>query len=347
MNPVAAKRLTSQQLEHSRFKAPTEIVRWMGAVQAQDYLGGLWTLGSRLSSITESGVEEALLQGEIFRTWALRGTIHFVTSSDIHWMLSLQAPRQIARNARRYRELELDEETLLRSNTILVQALEGRKLTRKQLLGVLEENGISTKGQRAPYLLQRACLDGLICQGVTKRNDPTYRLLSDGGTRSLARGDAVAELAKRYFISHGPATIQDFIWWSGLVAADARAGHEAVKSDLVRETLDGETYWMEPNVTPATGRAAYLLSPYDEYLVSYRKRDAMVDSEHRNIMLIGKPTVVIDGRVAGTWKRVIGKNAVKVTIFPMRSLDQAETRMVGKAVETYGRFLMKEAEWQL
>ena len=347
MNPVAAKRLVGQQLENSRFRTPAELVEWMGAVQAQDYLGGLWTVGSRLPGCTESDVEQALAGRKILRTWALRGTIHFVTSSDVGWMLALQAPRQIARNARRYRELELDEATLLRSNTVLVRALEERELTRKQLLGILEENGISTRGQRAPYLLQRASLDGLICQGVTKRNDPTYRLLSDGATSALTRGDAVAELAKRYFVSHGPATIRDFIWWSGLAAADAREGHESVKPHLASETLDGETYWMEPDLPPARSRAAYLLSAYDEYLVSYRNRDAMIDREHRNIMWIGKPTLILDGRVAGTWKRVIGKNAVKVEISPVRSLDKAKVRMVERAVTTYGRFLGKEVEWQL
>ena len=172
MSNIAVHRLHSQQLEHTCLEKPGEVVRYLGAVQAQDYAGAKWSIGLRLPDGTDAGVEQEIADNVIVRTWAMRGTLHFVAAPDVRWLLALVAPRIIARNTRRYSELELDERTLARSNAVQADTLRGgERLDRRSLLAILEENGISTRGQRAAYMLQRASLDDLICQSAVRRSN--------------------------------------------------------------------------------------------------------------------------------------------------------------------------------
>ena len=246
MLKISIQRLVSQQLAKIQFKEPGDVVTWMGALQAQDYSGAKWSIGLRLSGVTEEAIEQAIDNKKIIRTWAMRGTLHFVAPTDILWMLDLLAPRVISNNARRYRELELDEVTFTRSNDVIAKALDSdRQLDRPALVAMLEKKGISAAGQRTPYLLQRASLDRIIFQGTMRSNNPTFLLLDKSlpKTKPLKRDEALLELALRYFRSRGPATIQDFLWWSGLSRADANAGLEAIKSELDQETIEGRVYW--------------------------------------------------------------------------------------------------------
>ncbi|MBC7869903.1 MAG: AlkZ family DNA glycosylase, partial [Chitinophagaceae bacterium] len=270
-------------------------------------------------------------------------------AADIRWMLALMGSRLIAGNARRYNELDLDEGTLIRSNDLLLNALaEGKQLTRKVLLASLEQNGISTKGQRAPYLLQRASLDALICQSITQRNDPTYIAIDDSlpATKTKTRDEALAELAKRYFISHGPATLQDFVWWTGLPTGDARTGLESIKDELVQESINGQTYWLNPS-TPTPHKNAsslYLLPGFDEYMLGYRDRSAILDAEHANKVVPGgngvfKPIIVSNGRIVGTWKRTIKKDVVTITPEPFTSLKDDEHQAFAAAAQRYGDYM--------
>jgi hypothetical protein len=250
-------RLHNQQLLDAMFKEPDQLVSWLGAVQAQDYPGAKWSLGLRLPESTDLLIEKSIRKKEIVRTWLMRGTLHFVAASDVRWMLSLLAPRITARNARRYRELGLDESTLARSNEILDGALQDREeLSRTELLKILNKNGISTLGQRAAYILQRASLDGLICQNVTTHHNPTYQSLDFvPESKAMKPKDALRELAKRYFTTRGPAKLQDFVWWSGLRIADARTGLEGIMSNLVPETIDSQTYWRTPSTKAGLDRS--------------------------------------------------------------------------------------------
>jgi len=301
-----------------------------------------------LPGSTDADIEQAIDDKTFVRTWAMRGTLHFVTASDIHWLLALLAPRIIAGNARRYRELELDERTLARSNAVLARALQGGKqLNRTELLAILERNGISTQGQRAAYMLQRASLDGLICQGGVRRNIPIFMSLAESlpKAKTMERDEAVAELAKRYFTSRSPATLQDFVWWSGLSAADARAGLEAIQSQLIQETIDGQIYWLSHSLLTgrASSSAVYLLPGFDEYLLSYKDRSASLDVLHMkklppaNGML--PSTIVIAGRVVGTWKRTFNKGAVVIASNPFTPLTTAQGRAFAAAARRYGEFL--------
>ena len=254
MPTIAIDRLYSQQIACSKLKTPTEVVAWLVAVQAQDYPGAKWSLGLRLPGSHQTGIEKALAEKSILRTWMVRGTLHFVTAADIRWMLALLAPRLIAGTMRRYKELELDEPTLVRSNAILAKTLQnGEQRTRTELFAILERNGLAARAQRGIFMLQRASLDGLICQSMMRGRDPVFLALDDAipPAKALTRAEALAELAQRYFTSRGPATLQDFGWWGGLLAIDAKAGLEAVKSQLIPETWAGQTYWRcasEPKV---------------------------------------------------------------------------------------------------
>jgi hypothetical protein len=345
---IAVRRLHSQQLERPQLKKPGEVVAWLVAAQAQDYAGAKWSIGLRLPGSTDASIEQAIANKTIVRTWALRGTLHFVAAADIRWLLALVAPRVIAGNARRYRELELDEQMLARSNAVLSRALRtGKPLTRTALFVVLQQNGISTQGQRGVYMLQRASLDGLICQGVMRGKDPTFMPLdaSFPKIKKMRRDEALAELARRYFTSRGPATLQDFVWWSGLSTAEASAGLEAVKSRLAHESFDGRTYWLSRSRPAIHDRSptTYLLPGFDEYLLSYKDRSASLDVPRYNRLTppngMLPSTIVIDGRVVSTWKRTLKKDSVVIAAHPFAALTAAEGRAFAVAAHRYGEFL--------
>lgn len=339
-------RLRNQQLSESGFKEPSQLVSHLGAIQAQDYAGAKWSVGLRLLKGTDQQIEKSIRDKKIVRTWLMRGTLHFVAASDVRWLLSLLAPRNITRNARRYRELGLDESTLARSNEIINIALpEGEELSRTDLLKILNKNGISTQGQRAPYILQRASLDGIICQNVTIRNTPTYQSLdSVPKSKVLQPEDALQELALRYFTTRGPTTLQDFAWWSGLLIAEVRAGLEGIKSLLVSETRNGQTYWRSPQskIVSSNLPVVHLLPTFDEFLISYKDRSASVDTPAAQKVAVGnrfKNTIIIDGRVAGTWKRDWKENEVIITSKLFRKLDAGENDALKMAEKRYGEFL--------
>jgi hypothetical protein len=263
-------------------------------------------------------------------------------------MLSLLSPRIIAGNRRRYRELGLDEETFDRSNRAIGEALQGgTQLNRTELLAILEKNGIPAAGQRGPYMLQRASLDGLICQGIMHRNNPTFVALDESVRegRILGREKALEELAFRYFSSHGPATLQDFAGWSGLAVAEARAGLDAVTSQLTTETVDGRTFWLSPSdlTEEHLPSDVYLLPGFDEYVLGYRDRSAVLDvlKTHNLVLKNGMltPTIIIGGKVAGIWKRTFWKGTVRITSHPFSPLTAGEHKAYSAAAHRYGEFL--------
>ncbi|MGH9883745.1 MAG: winged helix DNA-binding domain-containing protein, partial [Pyrinomonadaceae bacterium] len=283
---IASQRLRNQRLSSPHFKKPADVVKWLGAVQAQDYYGAKWALGQRMREATDEAIEQAFTEGTILRTHVMRPTWHFVAPADIRWMLKLTAPRVNATISSYYRKHELDQAVFRRTNKALANALKGgNHLTRDVLRKVVQQAGISTKGLRLVFMLARAELDGVICSGARRGKQFTYALLEERvpKTQALARDEALAELTLRYFTSHGPATVQDFAWWSGLTATDARAGLDMVQRHLFEEVIEGKPYWLSasmPTVKRAS-RVAHLLPTYDEYLIAYRDRTAALDPTYR------------------------------------------------------------------
>src|SRR5262245_38527726 len=331
---LRARRMAAQQLIQPRCSTPAEVVAWMGAVQAQDHAGAKWAIALRCArAVTDENIEGALNDGTILRTHALRGTWQLVSPADIHWLLALVGPRVVARNATRYRQLGLDATTFRRAAAALAKTLGDGPRTRAELRAALERARIPALDQRLSHLLQRVELDGLVCSGPTRGKQRTYALLETRAprpARTLARDQALAELARRYFTSRGPATLDDFVWWSGLPAAEARAGLGSVEKGLPVDAADA----------PAT-RGAQLLPPFDEYLIAYRDRSAILDPVHAKRVNAGggllDPIIVVDGRVAGTWRRTIARGHVLVELdFFAAPARRAE---VARATERYGAFL--------
>lgn len=195
------------------------MVAFFGAVHAQDYRGALWGVGQRVAGATEADVERALAERSIVRTWPMRGTLHFVAPDDVRWMLRLLAPRAIARAAGRHRQLGLDAATFAQSRDRLTAVLAGgNQLTRDAIYAELDRSGISTAGQRGIHILAQLAMEGVICFGARRSKQQTFALLDEWvpSSRMLEGDEALAELAARYFASHGPATLADFAWWSGL-----------------------------------------------------------------------------------------------------------------------------------
>jgi hypothetical protein len=346
MSSLAITRLYRQQIEQPRCEQPEELLASMLAMQGQDYAGAKWSLGARLTASTDAAIERALAEHRIVRTWALRGTLHFVHPAAVRWLNSLLAERLIHGNQRRYRELELDADTLRRSSALLGQAVTGgRTLTRKELFAMLDEDGISTAGQRGVFMLQHATLSGLICQGPAIRNQPTfYAVEALPAGPELPREAALAELARRYFTSRGPATLADFVTWSGLPVADARRGLEAVQSELEQVTVEGETYWLSGKLQTKLERSpvVHLLPAFEEYLLSYKDRRAMLDDEHAQKVYLANgfaQIVVLDGQIIGVWKRTLKKERVEIVLDLSDPLNATQRAALEAAAERYGKFV--------
>lgn len=342
-------RLHNQSLSQTKFTEPSQVVEALGAVQSQDYAGAKWALAQRLNDApTDTAIETAFNDGKILRTHVMRPTWHFVTPADIRWMLDLTAPRVKRAMAHMDRQLGLDKSILQKSNATLKKALQGNvQLTRAELAPILEKAGISTEGYRMGQLMGHAELDQVICSGGRQGKQFTYALLEERApqAKSRAREDALTELTGRYFRSHGPATLQDFVWWSGLTTTDARTGMEAVRSEFEQETIADQTYWFAaPTTSKSSSSSAYLLPSYDEYTVGYRDRSAIFDGSHIDKLSAFRESIltqvmIVNGEVAGTWKRTLKKREVAVELAPFTLLDKSQNQAVLAAAQRYGSFL--------
>ena len=283
---IAHQKLLNQHIAVQTFQKPDDVVRWLGAVQAQDYVAAKWAVAQRTKGIVDSAVDQAFNKGDILRTHVMRPTWHFVAPEDIRWLLALTAPRVHAANAYQYRRLELDKTIFKRRNAALTKALRGgQQLTRVELASVLQQAGIEANDLlRLTYLILSAELDEVICSGARHGKQFTYALLDErvSAAKSLSRAEALAELTRRYFTGHGPASEEDFVWWSGMTRADVRSGIEMVKPQLEHDVVNGQTYWFAASMTTAkvSRQAAYLLPNYDEYIVGYTDRSAIFNSSH-------------------------------------------------------------------
>ena len=332
---VLRLRLANQKLSAPHFKQPAEVVRWLGAVQAQDFNAAKWALGLRMSEATNAVVEAAFNKGEILRTHLLRPTWHFVTPQDIRWLLELTAPRVNLKCAPNYRKYELDDATFKRANKALTKALQGGKhLTRATLKTVLNKSGVVVDDPvRLVHVLLRAELDGVVCSGPRSGKQFTYALLEERvtPTKPLTRDEALAKLTQRYFNSHGPATVPDFVWWSGLTAADAKRGIDL--ADLREDIVAGKTYWTGRSATTSPSEhSAHLLPAFDEYNVAYKDRELVLDG-NKDIStwdLLG-PIIIVNGKIAGTWKGT--------TLNILNGANKADKTAIAKAAERYTKFL--------
>jgi hypothetical protein len=347
---IVRLRLANQRIAHTSFSTPEEAVSWMGAMQAQDYLMSLWAIGLRTNGCTEADVEAAVGEGSIVRTWTMRRTIHFAAAEDIHWMMRLTSERIIKSYGKNMTRLGLDGELLAKARKVVVKALEqDHCLTREALYQRLSAAGVPTDKGRGIHLLWRIGQEAITCFGPRDGKQYTFVLLDEWVTkrRDLTRDEAITEAARRYFTSHGPATAQDFAWWSGLTMKDVRAG--IASADLVEEAIDGAPHYMGPDQVTAANDGVFLLPAFDEYLISYKDRSAIIDPADMGLVNRGlngmfNPIVVIDGRIEGTWKRDLKKNTVTVKPSPFEAFSTKSTKRIGSEAHRFGRFLGLDAQ---
>jgi hypothetical protein len=337
---IARSRLASQQISSTRFKEPGALVAHMGALQAQDHASMLWAIGLRVEGATLASVRAAIAARQLARTWMMRGTLHVVAAGDVRWMLALLGERNTAGMATRHRQLELDDKVFAACRKLLAKALCGTTLARTALFDLLEANGIATGGQRGIHILWRLSQDGLLCFADHIGKQPAFALLDDWAPDSGAQfthDEALAQLAGRYFGSHGPATVADFAWWSGLTLADAKRGL-AGSSGLESVTAGGKTWIMAPGEAGKAGRV-FLLPGFDEYLLGYKDRGDVLDPEHAGRITPGgngvfKPMIVANGRIAGTWQR----GAAGLAPEPFAPLSAAQSKALASAAARYRAF---------
>jgi hypothetical protein len=347
---ICNQRLVTQHLVTQRLEKASDVVQMLGAVQAQDYQGAKWALSQRARGLRDEEIEKELSDGAILRTHVLRPTWHFVTAGEIRWMLALTGPRVKALLGNYDRQLELDAKLLSRSRVLMMRALKGGKhLTRAELAKALQKGGVRSDGtQRLAHIVMHAELDGLICSGARRGKQFTYALLDERAppTKDLSRDEALYALGMRYFATRGPATEDDFVWWSGLIKRDAKAFIESAGGALQSETIAGRVYWFVPPVVKAKIKSplVHLLSNFDEYFIGLRDRSAIHNTLKASRVAasfnaLSGHLITINGQLVGGWTRSFHGKAVAVALAPLTRLTGAEKLALNAQVARYADFL--------
>ncbi|MEM9951694.1 MAG: winged helix DNA-binding domain-containing protein [Chloroflexota bacterium] len=344
---IGQHRLTTHRISQNQHESVANVVRWQGAMQAQDYKQSLWAIGARLQSATIDTVEQALADAQIVRTWSQRGTIHYVPAEDTLWMLDLCASRILSGHGRRMKQLNLTEKTMRDCENYLREALaDGNALTRSEVFVLLNQKGEATEKQRGYHILWHLAHEGIICMGAMQGKEQTFVLLEDWVTtlRQLSREEALTELVKRYFKSHSPATEADFARWSGLTLTDTRKGIAENADWLSSIDIGDETYWFDASLeVPSDSDSVYLLAAFDEYLLGYKDRSAVLPDDHANKVVpenngVFQPIIVVDGQVVGIWKRKLKKKSVDIICIPFTTFGDAQEAIVAES-EKYATFM--------
>lgn len=327
-------------------------VRHLLAVQAQDFPQAVWALGLR-SGGTRAAVEAALASGSVVRSWTMRGTLHFVDPRDLRWMLQLTAPRMLQASDTRRHELGIEQAALDRAREVAIAVLSGGgRLGRTEFQRELEAAGIPTTGQRGYHLIFHLAVTGTVVWGPPLAGQQTLVLLDewapDSGER-LSDAEAMGRFLARYLAGHGPATIRDFAWWAKVTLTGARAALESIRGTLVELVHADQSHFITPAAAPPAPAAGadspvHALPGFDEYLLGYQDRSPQLPAHTARLVVPGKngiflPTIVADGRVAGTWRRAVGRDAVAVTAQPFAALGAAGERAFAESVARYGEFL--------
>jgi hypothetical protein len=343
---ILRRRLANQRIDGQGHRTAADVVAWSGAVQAQEYEPAKWGLGLRMGDrTTERDVQRAFDEGRILRTHVLRPTWHFVTPADIRWMLALTGPRVQKRLAVYWRQMKLDGPTLTRGTAVIERALgDGGCLTRAELAEALRRAKLPFVTHRLAHLALYAETESVICSGPRRGKQSTYALLASRAPRAarVDRDEALGTLVRRFLQSHGPATIRDFVWWSGLTTPDATRGFQIARAS--RREQGGRIYWTVGASRPTTReQLAHLLPIYDEYLVAYKDREAIPHGAAKITAAFARPVnfqhaVIVDSRVTGTWRITRTSRAIAMRATMLRPLTTRERRAVADAAKRYERF---------
>lgn len=341
-------RIQSQQLAEPLFDNPKDLVSWMGAVQGQDLVMSKWAIGMRLKSASLSKVDEALRNGEILRTHILRPTWHLVVPEDIRWMIALSTKRLKSSCKGADKHFEIDDKLCVKVNKLLEKSLAGNNhLTKEEISNEIERAGIKTDLLRTNHFIMRAEVDGFLCSGAEKEGKHAYALLDERvpAVKELQKDEALAMLALKYFRSHSPAGLQDFVWWSGLTISEARHAIGLISSQLITDRFaDHPDLFIHEsfNQHKDSGVLFHLLPPYDEYLISYKdSRTQVLAQEHYPKAFtnygIFYPVVMYNGSVVGNWTRITkSRKEIDVSFFEQIEIDNT---LIKEAKARYLNFL--------
>jgi hypothetical protein len=350
---IVRQRMYAQGLAQPVFTRPVDVVRWLGALQSQDFEGAKWALAQRALGLTQADIQAAYDRGDLLRLHLMRPTWHFVDPADVRWILDLTAQRLNRKLSSYDRRLELDDAIYSRSNAVIRAALEGgQQRTRQELADELRRAGVEPGSvQRLAHLMMRAEQDGIICSGARRGNQYPYALLEERVSEShqLEGEAALAELTRRYFQSHGPATLNDFCWWSGLPVADARAGLALQHTSLEQAVLGGKTYYFsgEGSLSGWHSPTVYLLPNYDESVGSYKDHRISIDprywenwnADYAASFRLYSHHLLVDGLIVGQWRRAVSKDSLEIGLKLFGKLADVEYQAVEEAAVRYGRFL--------
>jgi hypothetical protein len=354
LNDVQKERLVRTGLINVIFQQPEDVVKGHLAMQSQDFSPAKWSIAQRLSGVVDADVERKVSQGSILRTHVLRPTWHFVARTDLRWLMALTGPRVQKAVEPRYGQLGLDTKTRSLAEKVISTVLRGgNHLTRKDLSEALRRSRLDPDGQRLPHLLMHCELESVICSGRVGKNT-TYALFDERVPtgRSLDRDRAVVELVRRYLTSHGPATLKDMAWWSGLKVTDLKAGLEAVSGETRNRQIEGITLWWigEPRTSRTRTTVVQLLQAYDEFVVGYTESRYLGDPRAARVRAAfterGRPngTIMLGSHVAGHWRRSTTTETVDVQVQLYEPLRGAAERALERAVQELGTFLGRRAD---
>jgi hypothetical protein len=327
-----------------RVRTPAEVVGSLVAVQAQEHRYARWSVGQRAGA-SAAEVDAAFDSGAILRTHVLRPTWHYVTPADLPWLLALSGARIDAANARRYAELELDPATCRRATDLIADAVADGPKTRRELGVMLLGHGIAPDGQRMPHLLLHAELHAAVCSGPMRDAQHTYAAFSDRvpARSPVGEDEALADLARRWFTTRGPASVRDFAWWSGLPIAIARAALASVQTELASYEVDGRTYWFSAWPRSSSRPRVDLVQCYDEVVISYTEtRDVLatagIDFPVPRSIDGFTHVMLRDGRLLGHWRLEQARTGVEVRVRPAGVLDDQTRSAMTSAILGYQRF---------
>ena len=311
MNPIAI-RLLSQQLVAPQFSDPAEVVSYMGAMQAQEYRMMRWAVAMRTRRPSAKAFKRAFDNGRIIRLHLMRGTWQLVSAEEYWMMIGLCAPKAIAvtKGWMSSNKISIPDEELMRVRDILARrAADLGSATKEDLVRALAEKDIRMDDHRLSYHIRMAEMSGTLCSGELLPMKATYALTANKvkPVAQMERDEALLCFTRKYFQSRQPATLEDFVWWSGLNISDCRRGIELLGNTIhVERWKDRDFYLTDECRSRGFRKGKFLLiPPYDEYLISYKSRDIVLPSEHRhhahNNSGIFQPVIAYDGTICGNW----------------------------------------------
>lgn len=345
---ILTLRLYNQQLiTNERLKEPVEVVSWMGAMQSQTLEMAKWAIGVRLPGTTVKDIEDSLNDGRIIRTHILRPTWHFVAAEDIHWMFDLSNPRIKPIYISYCKLTGTDEQMVTGTYPILEKTLAGGKhFTKPEIQEILQQHGIECKDRLLNVIMGRAEMEGILCNGKLRGNKQTFTLLHEWAPKkyTLSKEEALERLARRFFTSHSPATMEDFAWWSGLTVTECRQALQLIKEDFRCETINDRIFWFKNDfkIPEINKPSVLLLPPFDEYVVSYKNRSEIVEDIHYGKVMtkngLFDPTMMLDGEIIGKWKKKTTPQGAQVDLtYFIHTTKKAQTLFDKEArrVETF------------